>query len=381
MYFNGNLSIDPAQLTKIEKVKPQKAFKRILYFLTVGAISDKVEQETFSAVSILQQLYTVFNSIGINNLVRLSHDDIDFYLDAEGKKDDLKATLDLYDLQTNEAMSESFKQLSMVLEHEENGFKYLINITINRTHHVGVYPIDIFIDGLLDEFAVHNEAEANALKTKMEKVFKDQESYNSFIMERQNNFDQFLDKIKYQINKIIRVTDVKRQSKTNILIPKESKKDLNSFRNQNPANYQAHSPVYHGYYGFGDFFFYSYLWSSMCHTNHIHIHDTSLVSEEGSVIRDIDHEGVDAGDNSLFDSDQDYNSRLSDNDLYYDEESGSYGEGDSGNGDSWWGGSDSGNGNNDSSDSWWGGDDSGSSDSGDSSCSSCSSCGGCGGGD
>jgi len=363
MYFNGNLSIDPAQLTKIEKVRPQKAFKRILFFLTAGAVSDKVEQETFSAVSILQQLYSVFNSIGINNLVRLSHDDIDFYLDAEGKKDDLKATLDLYDLQTNEAMSETFKQLSMVLEHEENGFKYLINITINRTHSVGVYPIDIFIDGLLDEFAVHNEAEANALKTKMEKVFKDQETYNSFIIERQNTFDQFLDKIKFQINKIIRVSDVKRQSKSNILIPKQSKKNLQSLKEQYTPNYQAQSPVYHGYYGFGDVFFYSFMWSSMCHSHHIHIHDTSLVSEEGSVIKDIDQQGVDAGDNSLFDTEQDYDSRLNDNDLWFDEQSGEYGDSDSGSGDSWWGGDDS------------------YSDSGDSSCSSCSSCGGCGGGD
>jgi hypothetical protein len=364
MYFNGNLSIDPAQLTKIEKVRPQKAFKRILFFLTAGSVSDKEEHETFSAVSILQQLYTVFASVGITNLVRLSHDDIDFYLDAEGKKDDLKATLDLYDLQTNEAMSVNFKHLSMVLEHEENGFKYLINVTINRTHKVGVYPIDIFIDGLLEEFAVHNDSEAAVLKNKMDKVFSNQNNYDAFIRERQTRFDQFLDKIKYQINKIIRVTDVKSQSKSKILIPKESKKDLQSLRQNYPQNHQAQSPVYHGYYGFGDFFFYSYLWSSMCHTNHIHVHDTSLISEEGAVIRDIDQSGVDAGDNSLFDADQDYNSRLNDNDLSFDEESGEYGDSDSGSGDS-----------------WWSGDSNDSSDSGDSSCSSCSSCGGCGGGD
>jgi hypothetical protein len=367
MYFNGNISIDPAQLTKIEKVRPQKAFKRILYFLTIGTISDQEEHETFTAVSILQQLYTVFNSIGINNLVRLSHDDIDFYLDAEGKKDDLKATLDIYDLQTNDAMSETFKQLSMVLEHEENGFKYLINVTINRTHKVGVYPIDIFIDGLLDEFAVHNEVEAAQLKNKMEKVFNDQKSYNSFILERQTTFDQFLDKIKFQINKIIRVTNVKGQSKANILIPKERREDLQSFRQQqHPQNQNVHSPVYHGYHGVGDFFFYSYLWSSMCHTHHIHVHNSSLVSEEGSLIRDIDQNGVDAGENSLFDTDQDYDSRINDNDLSFDEDSGEYSDADA----------DAGGG-----DSWWGGDDSGSSDSGDSSCSSCSSCGGCGGGD
>jgi hypothetical protein len=360
MYFNGNLSIDPAQLTKIEKIRPQKAFKRILYFLTAGAVSDKEEHETFTAVSILQQIYMVFNSVGINNLVRLSHDDIDFYIDTEGKKDDLKATLDLYDLQTNDAMSETFKQLSMVLEHEENGFKYLINITINRTHKVGVYPIDIFIDGLLDEFAVHSDAEALSLKSKMEKFFKDQELYNSFVLERETTFNQFLDKIKFQINKLIRVSDVRCQSKPNILIPKESNKKFSAMRDQNSINFQAQSPVYHGYYGFGDFFFYSYLWSSMCHTNHIHIHNTSLVSEEGSLLKDIGSEGVDAGENSLFDADQDYDSRLNDNDLFFNEESGEYGDiGSDSGGDSWWGGGDSD----------YGGD------------SSCSSCGGCGGGD
>ena len=361
MYFNGNLSIDPAQLTKIEKIRPQKAFKRILYFLTAGAVSDKEEQETFTAVSILQQIYSVFNSVGINNLVRLSHDDIDFYIDAEGKKDDLKATLDLYDLQTNDAMSETFKQLSMVLEHEENGFKYLINITINRTHKLGVYPIDIFIDGLLDEFAVHSDAEAKTLKVKMEKIFKDQETYNSFLMERQASFDQFLDRIKFQINKLIRVTDVKSQSKPNILIPKESNKDLSAMRAQNSHNFQAQSPVYHGYYGFGDFFFYSYLWSSMCHTNHIHVHNTSLVWEEGSLLKDIDQNGIDAGDSSLFDADLDYDSRLNENDLFFNEESGEYSDSYSdSSGDSWWGGGDSDSGGGDS---------------------SCSSCGGCGGGD
>jgi hypothetical protein len=356
MFFNGNISIDPAQLTKIEKVRPQKAFKRILYFLTAGAVSDQEEQETFTAVSILQQLYTVFNSLGINNLVRLSHDDIDFYLDAEGKKDDLKEMLDLYDLQTNDAMSETFKQLCMVLEHEENGFKYLINITINRTHKVGVYPIDIFVDGLMQEFAMHSDGELESLNNKMRTIFKDQDSYNSFVMEREARFNQFLDKIKFQINKLIRVTDVKLQSKAQILIPKEPRKDLQTFKQQYPVNQQARSPVYHGYYGFGDMFFYSFLWSSMLHSNHIHVHNSNLISEDGALIREIGEEGIDAGDNSLFDTNEDYSSRLQENELNYNEETGEYGDSDSSGGDSWWSGD--------------------SSDSGDSSCSSCGGCGG-----
>jgi len=367
MYFNANLSIDPAQLTKIEKVKPQKAFKRILYFLTFGSVTDQEEHETFTAVSILQQLHGVFSGLGINNLVRLSHDDIDFYLDSDGKKDDLKETLDLYDLKINDAMSERFKKLNMVLEHEQNGFKFLINITINRTHSVGIYPIDIFIDGLLQDFSAQSESDADAIKLKMQDIFKDQSSYESYVSMKQAVFNQFIDNIKFQIQKMIRVTDLRQESKSNILIPKEAKEDVHAFKQNYPVNSHVNSPVYHGYYGFGDSFYYAFLWSSMCHSNHIHVHNTNLVSEQGSVMKEIGNDGIDAGDNSLFDCNEDYNSRLQENNLSYDDSSDSYSEA----GDS-------------SSDSWWGGDFSdSSSDSsgGDSSCSSCSSCGGCGGGD
>ncbi|MGB0430643.1 MAG: hypothetical protein ACPGLV_09230, partial [Bacteroidia bacterium] len=69
MYLEGKITIDPAQLTKIEKIKPQKAFKKMLFFLTSGAISDKEEHETFQAVSILQQLNMCFRNQGINNII------------------------------------------------------------------------------------------------------------------------------------------------------------------------------------------------------------------------------------------------------------------------------------------------------------------------
>ena len=70
MFYKAIITIDPSQLTRIERVKPQKAFKRMLYILTSGSIADKEEQETFTAISILQQINAVFSSKGINNIVR-----------------------------------------------------------------------------------------------------------------------------------------------------------------------------------------------------------------------------------------------------------------------------------------------------------------------
>ncbi len=140
MYFSGKLTIDPAQVTHIQKVRPQKAFRRMLHHLTAGLVSDQEEQEPFAAVAVLQQMNHVFRQMGIADIIRLAHDDIDFYLDPEGKKGDLKDAFYQYDLTINEAMAQVFKQLFLVLEHQQDDLYYLIEVTINRTHAVGDYP-------------------------------------------------------------------------------------------------------------------------------------------------------------------------------------------------------------------------------------------------
>ena len=152
MYFEGILSIDPNELTKIEKVKPQKAFKKIFHYLTLGNITDKQEIETFTALSMLQQLYGVFKRNNITNIIRLSHDEIDFYLDEQGKTDDLKEALDKYSIEIDYSMSTFFKKLLLILEHHDTNFKYLIEIDINRTHEVGTFPIELKITGLIQDF-------------------------------------------------------------------------------------------------------------------------------------------------------------------------------------------------------------------------------------
>ncbi|MCH2046383.1 MAG: hypothetical protein MK212_19875 [Saprospiraceae bacterium] len=357
MYFSGNLSVDPSQLTHIRKVKPQKAFKRMLYFMTFGTVSDRQEQETFTAISILQQLYNVFAGLGVNNLIRLSHDDVDFYLDNAGKHDDLKEALDKYDLEMNEAMSQQFEKIQMVLEHKNGSLHYLINITINRTHAVGAYPVDIHIDGLIDQF--NHLSDQDQVKDAMQGIFKNQDTYNEFVLNKRTEFEKFLNDIRMQIQKIVQVDDIILECKNNIVLPKD-KKEKNNYKNRNTWNREAYNPVYHGYYGTNDAFFYAWMWSDMCSTNHIHIHETSLVSESGDTVMDVGTDGFSADDNSFFDENTSYDDALSENNIGFDSDTGEYFDSSS---------SDSGG--------WFSGEDFGG---GDSSCgSSCSSCGGCGG--
>lgn len=377
MYFTGTLSIDPAQVTRIRRVQPQRAFKRILYFLTLGAVSDRMEQETFTAVSILQQLYQAFDSVGVNNLIRLSHDDIDFYLDEAGKDKDLKAALDRYELETNAAMSQHFNRLQMVVEHSQGQFRYLIGINIHRNHSVGKYPIDIRIDGLFKQF---EGGQASEVEQKMRTIFADQDSYNSFVRMRKAEFDEFIGDLDMAIRRCIPVTDTRSSVKSGIIIPKKRVQNAQETVRSAGSNHSSYSPVYHNYHNTQDSFFYAYLWADMCHDHQIHVQDTRLYSDEGLVLGHIGEEGVAADQMPLFDTSQSFEERLEAGGLEYNESSNSYEFDTSSAADTtkgWFGGDenaggyDSGSGSDNNSSSC----SSSGSDSGGSSCSSGSSCG------
>ncbi|ANQ52219.1 hypothetical protein MY04_4884 [Flammeovirga sp. MY04] len=277
MYFEGTISIDPSQLTHIEKVKPTKAFKRVFYYLTLGNVSDQVEKETFTAVSILQQLNDVLIHLGIDNIVRLSHDGIDFYLDKYGKEGDLKEAFDKYDLEIDHSMSTHYEKLVMVMEHDDTTFKYLLEIDINRTHKVGEYPIEMKVTGLLNQFKKSDKDRA-AVESEMSDIFKDQEAYNKFKASKQYEFEQFLNEIKMAIIKLMKVDDVITKTKTKVVVPKNKVQEESDIRyDQSFGQYGVH----YGYYGFSDFLFYSMLWSNMSHTNNITMYETHLESDMG----------------------------------------------------------------------------------------------------
>jgi hypothetical protein len=348
MYFSSKLTINPSQLAKIEKVKPTKAFKRMMFMMTGGAVADKVQVETFAAVSILQQLYRVLKSSEIDNIIQLSQDDIDFYLDEEGKEGDLKEALDTFDLEINDAMSELFGTLNMVLEHHDSNFSYLIDVKINRSHDVGDYPIEIVVNGLMKDMQAGGGETGESIKAKMKDVFASQESYDAYVNEKRSKFESFSDALQMNIKKFMKVDDVKIEHENKVMIPKEEANNPGEMR----RNANAYDPVHRGYYGYNDSYFYGYYWGSMMHDNHTVINNTYIVSDDGDTVGSIGENGVDAGDSTMFDPEADYDSKIGSDEMA---------ENDSTSADSDGG-------------SWFDSDGGGDSDS--SSCSSCSSCGG-----
>ena len=86
MYLSGQIAVDPSHVTDIVKTKPTKGFAKMAHFLTGGLVSKKEEQETFTAVAILQNINMVLRAVGVNNIVKLAKDDVTFYEDTEGKE-------------------------------------------------------------------------------------------------------------------------------------------------------------------------------------------------------------------------------------------------------------------------------------------------------
>ena len=309
MYFSARLSIDPSQLTKIERVEPDEMFRKFLHYITSGATSKKIERETFTAVSILQKLNRLFWELDINNIIRLSHDDIDIYYDKEGKKDDLKEAIDNYELTINDAMSHHFETLHLVLEHEDQNFAYLMEMNINRSHSVGAYPIEIKINGLMKEFKANGGENKESVRAKMKTRFASQDILDAFVNEQFMSFETFINDLGMRVSKHMKVDDVKVEIDKRVVMPKSiNLTSISKGCRRKPT--RDYDPVFDGYYGFGEILLYSFLWSEMLHDHHMHVSDVTLIDEDSNILGAIDSAGLDAGESDLFNNDLDFDTKL-----------------------------------------------------------------------
>lgn len=292
MFFKGRITIDPAQLTKIEIEKPQGTFKQMLFHITGGSVGEKKEIETLKAVAVVQSLHRCFSEIGVNNIIRLNHDDLEIYFDNKGVKDDLTLAVDKYTIEIDHSMSTYFNTLWMVKEYEDNTFKYLIETSVNRSHEVKEYPIEIIVSGLIKEYQGQDK---EALKAKMQENFTSQEQYDQFIQTHQAQFEGFLSNIAFELKKHMRIDDVKIQTKKRMLVQRE--------KAGQPR--QTHTPQYGGtpypYFGFGDFLLYSFLWSELAFDNHLQVADVEVINEAGDLFADIGEGGLEIGEGTIFD--------------------------------------------------------------------------------
>jgi hypothetical protein len=367
MYLAGSLAFDPSQITVIKKVQPKKMFAKFLDAITFGQSSEKLEHETFTAVAILQQLNMGLRSMGIKNVVRIAMDDHDFYLDEKGKDDDMTDAMFEFEAKVDPIESETFNTLYLVLEHLEGSLKYIIEISISKKHKVGEYPIQIKTNAVMSELQLKPGETRDDMQNRMKMIFTDQIAYDNYLHARKLEFDQFLDRLEMSVRKFVKVDDTHKISNVKIIRPSEKVDSPNQIRNN-----QSSDPVFYGYYGFGDYFFYSWMWSSMLFHSGLYVNNFHMVDSYGQDVMSVGDQGFNAAEGDTFNEDADF-APPTDGDVSFGE-GGEYADqietSDMG-GDFAGDAADSSGGG--FFDSFMGDSDSGSS------CSSCSSCGGCGG--
>jgi len=298
MYFNGILEIDPSQITIFKKVKPSKLFEKLKDVLSFGALSDKQEHETFTAVSILQQINMGLRSINVKNVIRLAVDDYDFYLDDKGMDDDLEQAMFEFKAKVDPLESELFETIFLVLEHEDDYLKYIIEISVMRKHSIGEYPIKINVNAVLKEFKyLSNDLTYDRIKSKIEEIFISNDKYYHYVNEKRIIFNKFLDELADAIKKFIRIDDLVKQSNLQII---RTKKRIDKPKQISHGRYSE--PIHYGYFGIDNYFFYTTMWSNLMHIHNMYCSDCLIVDGLGEPILRVGEKGFFAGETNTLNS-------------------------------------------------------------------------------
>lgn len=297
MFFSSILEIDPSQPTEIKKIKKATVFSKVLNVLSFGLSSEKKEHETFTAISILEQIYNGLKTMNVNNIVRLSVDNFDFYLDETGREQDLEDVVEIFNKMIDPLSSKLFDSLYLVIEHLEQSIKYLIEIRVKRKHQVGEYPIIIIVNGVFNDFILSENESIENLRKRMDVTFQNQSDYDNYISTKKMFFSEFTQRLESIVSQNIPIDDIKITNTVDIIKPKKPITKLEDIPFRKDS-----MPVFYGYYSFDKQIMYCFLWSQLMYDLKFEASDFRTIDEEGSVLMAISSAGILSSDYSWFDN-------------------------------------------------------------------------------
>lgn len=302
MFYSANIQIDPTQMTQIRSIPNDSLFKNLKNILSFGNKSDKFEQETFTAISIMQEIKNGLNNIGVDNVIKLSVDDFDYYFDNDSVDDDLEFAISNLKYKIDPLSSKLFEKIHLVLEHIDNDFKYYIDIAVYRKHKVNEYPIKINVFGFFSEFntqkldkniadkqnenLTENNEESNqdvdyleGLRTKLDLLFANSDYYEGYTKHKQQVFEDFVNKLYFNLGKMIKVDAIRKYIIAGLLRPNSSKYTINEIKEK-----ELYTDNEYAYKGVFDYTLYLWLWSEYLFKYDIYTYNTLLIDEKGNKI-------------------------------------------------------------------------------------------------
>lgn len=361
MILRSTIDITPSSSSFVQEQQPTNFFKKLWLSLS-GAKGPVIQSFAYNAASVLQNIHRAMKSKNINNIIRLSLDDRDIYVDTEGKTDDMVEAVDKFRWNVEDIESETFKRLELVFEHNEDTLHYLLEVTVNKRAKVGIAPINIDITAVLNTFKKAPNETTEELKSRMEGIFSSQEKYDAVVDKSKRYFQEFSNSVLMALMANNIGMAILRNSPEVSIIRNRTASALSKGAPQRSEtvgrrDYQH----YDDYYGWDDFLLYAYLWNDLSYHNAIHYHDVQIIDENYSPLMNIDSNGVDASQFDAFNPNLDYAPIHDDSVSIFSEETSRQLEVDT----------------SDYQDSSWGDSSDSSSDSSADSSSSCSSCSSC----
>jgi len=302
MYMNAYVDIDPSHLTKIRR-KPTKGFRRFAEIVSLGLLSEKEEQETFTAIAILQEINVALRALNITDVVRFTKDDKIIYDDQDGRDTDDMGII-LQEFSREEGLGPTvFESLSLLLEHHLPDITLIIDVRIRRTHIRGGYPIQIAVNGLSTEFQGYENEQL--LNSRLEQSFANENAYQAIESKLREQFDKFMLSLELAVRQKMMIDEVRYSSSLKILRP-SNQNTSNALStqpvNQLDTNSSSNSdPVFQRYSSHSDAFAYCWLWSSFMHSHGTHVHDATLVDERGGHLMTVGPDGFNAGESTALD--------------------------------------------------------------------------------
>ncbi len=302
MYLSATMTIDPNSLTQLRR-KPTKGFRRFAELLTANLLSKKEEHETFTAISIMQELNVVLRSIGVTDVVKFTKDDQVLYDDSEStNSDDMEIALDSL-TRDRFADQTAFSYLSLLLEHHLQTLALIIEIRVSRVHDVGIYPIQISINALDTQMQATDGP--NSLEDRLNEVFQSQQSYDSYTEAKRAEFDAFMQQLEEAFRSRMSIANLYSRVHANVIRPglTPAKNNRSTADAGSDASFDNSAPMLQRYQGgYSDnSLLYMWMWSSMMHSNNMHCHHTTIVDERGKPAFSVGEEGFNAGETTALD--------------------------------------------------------------------------------
>jgi hypothetical protein len=155
------------------------------------AKSRLVYQQAFPTSSILKQLVSTMQGIGISDVAVLSHDGVEVFRDTKGDDDDIARALDHFIRETPATAKRKFNTLRFVVGHEVDLLKFVIDIGVEWIHDVGTHAIEVKVAGFLRAFR-SEDGFTPQLQGLFESIFQIQSDYDTVCAAAGEEFDAFV---------------------------------------------------------------------------------------------------------------------------------------------------------------------------------------------